>query len=68
MLDKQRDRFVSPASKKEEAGISWQPNEPMSQFRTQITLYFPGGAREVPKVRECAGIYTRNRAPHPLYL
>jgi hypothetical protein len=42
MLGKQRDRFVSPASKKEEAGISWQPNEPMSQFRTQITLYFPG--------------------------
>jgi hypothetical protein len=40
MLGKQRDRFA--ASQKEEAGMTWQPDEPMSQFRTRITLFFPG--------------------------
>ena len=42
MLGKQRDRFVSSASQKEESATSWRPNEPMCQFRTKITLYFPG--------------------------
>jgi hypothetical protein len=42
MLGKERNRFVSPASQREEGIISWHPDEPMSQFRTHITLYFPG--------------------------
>ena len=42
MLGKDRNRFVSPASQREEAGTSWQPDESLSQFRTQVTIYFPG--------------------------
>jgi hypothetical protein len=42
MLGKERNRFISPTSQKEEGVISWHPDEPMSQFRTHITLYFPG--------------------------
>lgn len=42
MLGKERERFISAASQKEEGRVSWQPGEPVSQFRTQITLYFPG--------------------------
>jgi hypothetical protein len=55
MLGKQRDRFVSSASQREEAGTTWQPDEPMSQFRTRITLYFPGEpgkCRQFENVRE----------------
>ena len=37
-----RDRFASPGNQKEEGGITWQPDEPTSQFRTRITLFFPG--------------------------
>lgn len=42
MLGKQRDRFVSFASQKQEGGTTWRPDEPMSQFRTRITLFLPG--------------------------
>jgi len=41
MLGK-RDRFTLNSGQKEGAGTNWQCDEPMSQFRTQITLYFPG--------------------------
>jgi hypothetical protein len=40
MLGKQRERFA--ASQKEEGGMTWQPDESVSQFRTRITLFFPG--------------------------
>ena len=37
-----RDRFIPNNGHKEGAGTSWRCDEPISQFRTQITLYFPG--------------------------
>ena len=41
MLGK-RNRFIPHNGQKEGTGTSWQCDEPMSRFRTQITLYFPG--------------------------